>query len=892
MALAPGSQVGSYRILAIVGAGGMGQVYRALDTRLSREVALKVLPDAFQHDHERLARFEREAHVLASLNHPNIAHIYGVEESPADADQGTVRAIVMELVSGEDLSARIARGPIPVADALLLAAQVAHALEAAHESGVIHRDLKPGNIKVRDDGTAKVLDFGLAKALDPFDSTTSSPQSVVPTITSPAVMTGLGTILGTPAYMAPEQARGKPVDRRADVWAFGVILVEMLTGRPAFPGDEVTDVLAKIIEREPDLSALPASTPPTARQLIARCLIKDPKQRLRDIGEARIALDESVRELERGPSAISAGRKESVGSRRAFRLLPWVFAAVAGALAVWMSVRARPVASLSNSVVRTQVGLPAGVEFYTALGRTHSISADGRTLCLVGVNGGIREVYTRRLDQFEATPVPGTSPALSCFFSPDGRSLGVIDATSVLKRVSLVDGVVETVLTGISATASATWMSDNRIIFERDRGLWAVPAVAGGAPVPLVKPASSEELLAQPVAVPDRPAVIFTSQRGRPAKEVKVEVLSLRDGTRRILAERANFGLPVSTGHLLFVRGDTLMIQPFDLDRLVVTGTAAVALKDVNLNSIAEPSALTISKNGTLLYAAPGGIRRSLVWVTRDGVEQPLLDAGLALNNPRLTRDDKEVVVEDGAGGIYIRDFARRTFTRMTTWGAYPVLTPDRRRMVFRSIGGLFLQNLDGTGQPEPVGGTSVEDFPSGVSADGNEVLFTRINADGAGATDTYAAALNGRSAVRPVLAGPSWEGGAQISPDGGWILYASDETGRHEIYLRNYPALNRKVSVSSGGGLHPLWNPNGREIYFRNGNKMMAVSVTTAPDLKLSEPHVLFDAHYAYAGNVAVPNYAVAADGRFVMVKDDPQANRIDLVVNWIDEILRPPVR
>jgi eukaryotic-like serine/threonine-protein kinase len=304
---------------------------------------------------------------------------------------------------------------------------------------------------------------------------------------------------------------------------------------------------------------------------------------------------------------------------------------------------------------------------------------------------------------------------------------------------------------------------------------------------------------------------------------------------------------------------------------------------------IAQPPALAVSTNGTLLYAGAGSIRRSLVWVTRQGAEQPLVDPGLALNNPRLTRDDREVVVEDGAGGIYLEDFARRTFTRLSARGSYPTLTADRRRMVFRTGDGLLVQNLDGSGQAEPLAGTTVLDYPSGISPDGTEVLVTRINADGAGATDTYAVALTGGSATRPVLAGPSWEGGAQISPDGRWLVYASDETGRHEIYLQTYPALNRKVPVSSGGGLHPLWSPNGREIYFRNGSKMMAVAVATAPDLKLSEPQLLFEARYAYASNVAVPNYAVAADGRFIMVKDDPQSNRVNLVINWMDELLRP---
>src|SRR5262245_30987512 len=481
MELPAGTRLGVYEIVGLIGAGGMGEVYRAHDTRLGRDVAIKILPELFAADPERLARFEREARTLAALNHPNIAHIHGLEQ------QGRIHALIMELVDGQDLAERLMHGALPLVDALPIARQIADALEAAHDHGIIHRDLKPANIKVKDDGTVRVLDFGLAKALAP-DGTSSADGMNSPTLTARA--TQMGFILGTAAYMAPEQARGKVVDRRADIWSFGVVVTELLTGERAFKGEDVSEVLARVIERDPDLSRLPPAVPPSLRKLLVRCLVKDPKQRLRDIGEARIAIDEAQRELTQASSVstavaipVAASMAPAAAATPTWRRgLPWaIAAALLIALVIQVARNPAPQVIASESVRRLQIALPQGVELYTAVGAAVSLSPDGSSLALVGVRDGVRQAFLRRFDAFDVEPVKGTESAVSCVFSLDGKELLVGLSDTSLRRIRLGDGFTE-IVTPTTSEYYGGWLADGHVVFTRDGHLWIANNVPGTAP--------------------------------------------------------------------------------------------------------------------------------------------------------------------------------------------------------------------------------------------------------------------------------------------------------------------------------------------------------------------------------------------------------------------------
>jgi serine/threonine protein kinase len=495
LALTAGTRLGVYEITASIGEGGMGQVYRATDTTLGRQVAIKLLPDAFASDPERMARFEREAKTLASLNHPNIAAIYGFDKSAG------LHALVMELVDGDDLSQRIARGAIPIDEALPIAKQIAEALEAAHEQGIVHRDLKPANIKLRPDGTVKVLDFGLAKALDPAPS---SDLSQSPTIATPAA-TRMGVIMGTAAYMSPEQARGKTVDKRTDIWAFGCVVYEMLTGKAAFGGETLTDIVAAVVTNEPDWAALPANMPASARALLRRCLQKDLGRRLQHAGDARIEIDEAIAEPAPRPQSAHASRPTAPFAR----VIPWATVALLALALLITQIASRRAGSSSPRVVRVELNMPAGVEVATASTPNLSISPDGTRLAFIGGLGGLRRLYVRRFDEFEATPLRGTETVNICFFSPDGGALAFVTTDRVLKKVSLADGLVTTVVVGADYTAGA-WGPDDRITFGRGGTLWQVPATGGPArQLTTLDSGKNERLHAYPTVVAGGKAILF-----------------------------------------------------------------------------------------------------------------------------------------------------------------------------------------------------------------------------------------------------------------------------------------------------------------------------------------------------------------------------------------------
>jgi eukaryotic-like serine/threonine-protein kinase len=888
VALSPSARLGVYEVVAQIGEGGMGQVYRARDTKLNRDVALKILGDAFASDPDRLARFQREAQVLATLNHPHIAHIHGLEES------GGTRALVMEFVEGEDLAERLSRGAIPMDEALPLAAQIAEALAAAHEQGIIHRDLKPANIKVRADGTVKVLDFGLAKALERSgDSRRSSGSDATragaellnsPAITSPAQTIG-GMILGTAAYMAPEQAKGKPLDRRADIWAFGSVLYEMLAGVRAFSGADIAETLAKILEREPDWQALPPNTPAQIHRVLRRCLRKDPRRRLADISDARLEIEEAL-----APDATS---QPAIAPRRVLSTALWLGLAVLAAALAFAAGRMQAVDAPSTSLatMRLDLSLPNGVELQMNSANMVALSRDGRRLAFVGIRDGVRQVYTRRLDQFEATPIQGTQQATSCFLSPDGTAIAfMINTSQTLNRVSLADGLVVTLAGEVESHLGGVWGSDDRITFVRASTLWQVPAT-GGPAVQLthLDGSTADRFHAWPAVVPGRNVVLFAvASAGERA--LRIEALSLDSGRRHVVVQSATSPHYAGTGQLVFGREGALFAASFDPARLELAAQAARVVDNVAVDSTGSPFA-AIADSHALVYVSALNAASQLVWVSRQGLEEKITDVPRGYTYPRVALDARRIVVH-ADNGLWIQDTARNAFTRLTSTdvvgSTFPVWVPDGQRVVFRGSDGLRWLLADGSGRGGSFAGTSTVDYPMSVSPDGKTLAFLRLTAKTGG--DLYRLSLVGDADIRPMLSTPAYESGAQFSPDGRWIAYVSDESGRFEVYVRPFEGTDRRWQVSTQGGTHPRWGRDGKELFYRIGQMMMSVDVTRTAELAFSTPRMLFERRYAFATQT-IANYDLSADGkRFVMVKDDMGSGRLNLVLNWLQPSLRNP--
>jgi dipeptidyl aminopeptidase/acylaminoacyl peptidase/predicted Ser/Thr protein kinase len=873
--LTTGMRLGSYEVVAPLGAGGMGEVYRAVDTRLGRQVAIKVLPEPVRADPERVARFEREAKLLASLNHPNIGGIHGFEQANGEL------FIVMELVEGETLADQIARGPIPVAEALQIARQIAEALEAAHEAGVIHRDLKPANVKVRADGTVKVLDFGLGKALtsDPLTSPASLTNS--PTITSPVGVTGIGVLLGTAAYMAPEQARGKAVDKRADIWAFGCVVYEMLAGNQLFDGATATDSIALVLTKEPDWTALPPTTPGRIIELLRRCLNKDPRDRLRDIGDARLdILTLTLQPALNSPASTARDARWGTAA-------PWVVAALlATTLVVTQLKNGAPVSS-SGAVARLELNV--GIELYTNYPPGATLSRDGTRIVFAGVVGGLRQLYVRRLAEFEAIPLRGTENATMGFFSPDGSAVGFISADRQLKKVSLSDGLIVPLARDADYSAGAFWGADDRITFGRADTLWQVPASAGEATqLTTLDHAKGEIFHAWPTMLPGGQTVVFASVTGTSRDATHIEAMSIADKKRRVVVESGTFPLYASSGHLIFSRDGALIAAPFDAERLAVTGPFVRVVDNVAVDASVGMPLVALSENGSLVYSPRETSR--IVWVSRQGVEQPIGDALRRYTYPRLEPQSGRIVVH-ADGDLWIQNTApprlQRLTSQSTAGNASQILTPDGKRVFFRSRTGMRWIEVDGSGESHAItGSTSVVDIPNSVSPDGSTLAFIRQTSDTSG--DIYVLDLHGEAKPRVVVSTPAYEGGSQFSPDGRWIVYASDESGQMQVYVRPYPGPGQKVTVSTQGGTQPVWNRNGRELFYRHVDKMMVVDVATSPTLKMSEPRQLFEQRYAFL-TATTPNYDISADGqRFVMIKDESGSGRLNVVLNWTEELKR----
>ncbi len=874
--LMAGTRVGPYEIVSWLGAGGMGEVYRARDTKLLREVALKTLPEELARQPERLARLKQEARILASLNHPGIATLHGLEDSDG------VPVLVMELVEGETLADRLRRGPLPFRQAMAVAHQIALALEAAHEKGVLHRDLKPANIRLARDGPVKLLDFGLARAvrgaaLDSRLDTETSPRSEP------------GAVLGTAPYMSPEQARGQELDRRGDVWAFGCVLFEMLSGKRAFEGETYSDTVAAVLDREPDWAALPRETPPTTLRLLRRCLQKEKDKRLRDIGDARLELEEVLA----GP----ASNGEVHGPPR--RSASWpAIAALATLLAGigWWQVQRSP--RTRKEVVRLALTTSVSDSDWTPL-----LSPDGQRY----VDSTPSGLMVRELDRPEGRLIPRTASAYRPFFSPDGQWLGFNDVDDgTLKKVSLTGGAPLTLCRGVFLIAGATWGPDDSIVFTPNfsSGLWQVSA-AGGDARELTKPDRSggEKSHRWPRYLPGGKAVLFTVGLRRLTKwdDARIEILRLPSGERRTILEGGTGASYAESGHLVYQRGATIHAAPFDLDRLATTGAPVAVVDGVGSASVNGIPRFTVTRTGMLAYLpdAPGPER--LVRVDRSGEASPLGPrVDFPLEGPRLSPDGRVIAVAMGTANqqVWRFDIEREAFSQVTfewdNW--FPRWTADGESLIVSTTPGFKLHRVraDGSGSPEPL--LAREESATGLggmTADGRLLVYEKTGTNTR--ADLWILPLEPAGEPRPFLQTPAEEGWPAISPSGRLLAYTSDESGRWEIYVRSFPDGGRKVQVSSGGGWYPVWARSGKELFYRaplEGSKrqMMVADVSPGIPIRVSRSRRLFEDPYEDVG------YDVLPDGQhFVMVQSErkaPPITHLNVVLNWFEELNRlvPP--
>lgn len=884
MPLTSGTRLGSYEIRDSLGAGGMGEVYRARDTKLHRDVAIKVLPDAFAGDPERLARFEREAHTLAALNHPNIAHIYGLEGS----------ALVMELVDGEDLAARIARGALPLDETLVVARQIAEALEAAHDQGIIHRDLKPANIKIRTDGAVKVLDFGLAKAVADPETSLAHPNGLLPTITSPAAMTHAGIILGTAAYMAPEQARGHAVDKRADIWAFGCVMYEMLTGRRAFGGDNVTDTIAAVVRGEPEWGALPGDAPASVRRLLRRCLQKDRKRRLADAADARL-------EIEAAQSAdADDGRILAVPHQPRRLAVPVVATAVvsllAGAAVVWLATRSAPPAA---RVVRLQAALPAQTTLSIGIvGSEVAIAQDGARIVYVGQGApSSPRLFVRTMDQGETLPIAGTEQATSPFFSPDGEMVAFVRDGSLF-RVGVRGGTPTAICAGCAAGfVGGAWAEDDTIVFARaggGGGLLRLQQDGQISQLTQVDRAAGESRHGFPSLLPGG-AVLFTAYRpGTVAADIVV--LDPKTGQHRVLVRGGHQPHYVPPGYLVFSTEGALHAVRFDLPRLASVGTP-VPVADRVITKGSGGADFAVSRNGSLLYASGDPLRPvdTVAWVDRDGQEEAIRVPPHVYAMVRVSPDGQYAVFDtrDEDFDLWLWDFKRPRMQNLTSQpdaDTYPVWSrKENENRLYLSSGpigerGLFRMDLPRAPERLTKSGRGVN--ATTITPDGKWLVINALSAAGALTMVSTEAGHEARRLPGTVAGGAN----ADISRDGQWIAYQSAGSGRSEIYVHPFPdtaAFRRQVAL----GTRPLWSPDGGELFYLDADlTLVSRRVETKPTLSFGNPVKILDNVFAMTPG---RSYDISPNGkRFLVLKEPPSAlqsiRHLDVVLNWTEDLRR----
>ena len=883
MTLIPGTSLGPYEILAPLGAGGMGEVFRARDPRLGREVAVKVLPPEVAQDPDRLARFRREAQVLASLNHPNIAAIYGLEEAEGQP------FLALELVLGQDLKQRLERGAIPVDEALEIARQIADGLEEAHEKGVVHRDLKPANVKLTPDGKVKVLDFGLAKAYAiEAASGSSSDLSQSPTLAHTGTAAGL--ILGTAAYMSPEQARGKPVDKRADIWAFGALVFEMLAGHPLFTGETVSDVLAGVLTREPDFTLLPGSAR-HVEGVLSRCLEKDPRKRLRDIGDVRLELDRTRAGDSDLPIEALAPRSRR---RRVGLALSLVAAAAAGALLTRLSSRV----PTESRTLRLSIPLAPGQQVAAADNALLAFSPDGSTLAIPVIGDGRKWLVRRELDGSSTKRIEGTEGGAAPFFSPDGKWLGFI-ADGKLMKVAAEGGRPFT-LADQQGAGGGAWGRDGRIVFAPvySDGLFRISA-DGGEPGRLTTPDRARGELGHwwPQILPGGRAVLFTAFRSPPDTS-RIGLLSLETGEVKDVVEGGFFGRYVPSGHLLYVKGNRLFATPFDVARGVVTAPAVPVLDDVFASPTEALSLLDVSAEGTLAWV-PGSVAdppREIAWVERDGRARPVLADTRRYRGVSLSPDGRflATAILDESLDVWTYSLERGTLSRLTTgprtefdaiWsrdGKTVFFVVDRPPFEIHRIA------FGSAANDEPLWTADVDTVLTGVSADGRRVVYTITPLETG--SDLWVGSVDGSEESRAFRATGYAERYGTFSPDGRWLAYESNETGRPEIYVEAFPGPGERYQISADGGSEPLWTRGSGEIFYRHGAQIRVVRTRAGARLELEPARTLFAMSFHDAG-MNDRNYDVTPDGQRVLALRVPEAaapRRVDVVIHWLDELTR----
>jgi len=893
----------------------MGEVYRARDSRLGRDVAIKILPSAFTGDIDRLVRFEREARVLATLNHPNIGAIYGVEDAPTD-EGIPIRALVLELVEGETLAERIARSAeskdrrMRLDEVLTIARQIAEALEVAHEKGIVHRDLKPANIKITPEGVVKILDFGLAKA--------ASGEPPEPTLSEARLGTPVGSqeghVIGTAAYMSPEQARGTAVDKRSDIWAFGCVLFEMLSGRAAFERETVTNTLTAIAESDPDWTQIPETAPFPVRRLIRRCLEKDPKRRLRDIGDARYEIEQLI------DAPIKDALPQPTEARRKLSL-PVAAALVLSGLALtgaaWLSL------STSRSVgdrriSRFTIDLPDGQVIGPGFNSHLAFSRDGTHLAFTPFPG---PVYIRRLDSLQSEPLEvSKSPGFrgGPMFSPDGTSISYIEGNTIFSasrpflKASLAGGAAVK-LAEYDAFHEGEWGPDGKLYWTASYpgGIVRI-GESGGEIEPVTKLDVEHGERSHRFAhfLPGGKSIIYTValDETNGYDDARIDLWDLTTGKHKPLISGGTSAVYSPSGHIVYARAGKLFAVPFDAERQEVTGSAFEVLSGIMMSRNTGVAEFRISDRGDLAYVsgpAEGG-DRTLVWVDRSGKAEPLPLSGASYLYPRLSPDGRSLAVEiEGPNhDFYLYDFARAVLSKMTTDGLShdPVWTPDGKRLAFRSwkTGGMTMwwMPVDRSSNAVRLDPKGTRESPVSFSPDGKYLTFDQK--DPQTRDDAWVLPIDGTTEARAIAKSSRGEGSAKFSPDGRWIAYSSSEAGKPEIFVQPFPGLGPKLQISSNGGTDPVWRHSGGELYYRNGKTMMVVSVTTSPEFRASAPRQLWEGDYSEGSGascgmpgVSSSNYDVTPDGQhFLMVRDDDRvgAKQIVVILNWAEELKNRP--
>jgi Tol biopolymer transport system component len=889
-----GKTLGHYQITSQLGKGGMGEVFQAKDQKLGRDVAIKVLPEEFARDADRVARFHREAKLLASLNHPNIAAIHGLEEA-----EGT-NFLVLELIEGETLAERLKRGPIPVEESLKLALQIAEALDAAHEKGIIHRDLKPSNIKVTPDGKVTVLDFGLAKAYAGDREEVNLSNS--PTLSDAA--TQQGVILGTAAYMSPEQARGKAADKRADIWAFGCVLFEMLTGRAAFSGRDVTDILAAVIRAEPEWGSLPASLHWRLREVLERCLKKDAKDRYHDISDVKV----DIQRILTDPSGVLVQPVMAVEPWRKLRtILPWAAATlilglIIAGVVVWKLRPPEP-----RQVMRFEYELPEGQQLSGGSFANLAVSPDGKQFVYGTTNG----LYLRSVDELTAKLIAGTEREIrQPFFSPNGKWIGYVSFNEMKLKKIAVTGSAPVVLCDVTTTGmrGPSWSADDAIVYGTTQGAVMRISANGGTPEPLVK--AKLAYLGSPQILPDGKSILYTAG----ATQGNILVQSLKSGEPKELFAGTGARY-LSTGHLVYrlPNNNNLFAIAFDLDRLEVVGGAVPVVEGVSQAAVCDAGTLVYIPGTASATVLP---QRTLVWVDRNGNEEPIAALPNNYAQPKISPDGTRLALSAGSPrNIWVWDIVRKTLTRLTFEKAaaqQPIWTPDGKRIAYYSAYeapnvGVYWRAADGTGESEKLVSATdgqLQLAPYSWSSDGKTLAMTEVFSSSR--MDIGILSMEGVRTRKPLLQTEYIVSIPMISPDGRWMAYTSNEatgqTQTGDIYVRPFPDVNKgKWQASTGGGNCPLWSPDMRELfYLSDDNSVMAVPVETKPTLSFGTPKMLFKSKCLgkiWEENITGIPWDIAPDGkRFLMMKPSaptaatPAAPaprpKITIVLNWTEEL------